>query len=877
VYNEPLNIENNVKLFLNFISDGSGIIQIEETQGFDALNFVLQQESKRYGRDVIFGDTELTFYKTTNFEAFEKLIEFDKIYGFESEVQFIVQVDGINFVHGELEFQDVVTDGKTTFTIKVLQNSNEAKIKRKKDIKIDLFASDDLEGNAISPVQTHNILLKAKPVTQVSKWLKTDFSIYTGVSFSLNGLFQNPLRNIQTYGVEDTLTPLESFTEANNDQMSNSDVFKILDAQNDLVNNQITFEDIKIKYQVPNGEPFENIGSWLLGEVEIEFLVYIGLEPAPNVFSAGFELDFTYEYTGTFNNNIGLIDEYLVTITNVTYNLPVIGRNIGLWGVFNMGRIFTTMEWVSGSLTITSTANGIDSVITAVRLNDAQKQVVKSINGNPVNAPDFESIGTHYNNFIFSGKLARQRTDEPFQIAFKDIENHLQELNYDYQSNENEVDMLYYGDYYSNEEAIAWGNIPFEDFEITYNERYLLNEFSYKYKSYEQDKDEKNTIDAVHTETQYLIPNNKVQNKKDVQIDFIRDPFKIEFLRVRNTQSDGTTSLNGDDETFILDCIELAPNTTRTITALFIHNIDENENVQLLNDGTFNWTLLGFNVGAEFEISAGLNIGNYIVDSITFNIVTLTPISFTPNLTGESLTTVNYLINNVQYTNRTNEGFTNIQGIENPNEYSNLIYTIRRNIELWKPYLSTAMLYNQRDISNTLFVNNPNLITTKTGDNPIIEKSNIEKVNLNNAILSPKKLNTTITGVSFYDFQTILNEIRINKKFIRVADTNNRLLKVHPINLSFSWKYNTLEIEAEIRLESEFVEINNLGNIIEVNQTGYEKNRIYPFELVTNDNFIQIFDNNFVPLINKTRYDFVKINGLTYNSIDELAIAMEQL
>ena len=37
----------------------------------------------------------------------------------------------------------------------------------------------------------------------------------------------------------------------------------------------------------------------------------------------------------------------------------------------------------------------------------------------------------------------------------------------------------------------------------------------------------------------------------------------------------------------------------------------------------------------------------------------------------------------------------------------------------------------------------------------------------------------------------------------------------YPINLSFSWKYNTLEIEAEIRLESEFVEINNLdGNDI---------------------------------------------------------------
>lgn len=884
--NEPLNT-GGVKLYLDFVNDGSDPIQIEEPTGFDALNFNLKQESKRYGRDVVFGDTELTFYKNINPVAFDRLIEINNIDGFESEVLFIIQVDGVDFTHGELEFSKAVTDSITYFTVEVLQNSNEAKIKRKKSIKVDLFSSQDLEENPIDPVQTHSILLKAKPAIQTSKWLKTDFWIYTGQTFIPNYFHQNPIQQLSEDSIQDSLTWLSSFSEADNTSIDDFDNFKIIAAQSDLTDNVMSFTDIAIKFSIPTGQPFEQAGSWVdFNYPKIVFKGHIG-ETAVQDFNVLLDLDFNYEFVRTYQigdeyfplpvsiTPTDEYDEYLVTIPNQEFTLPTIARDTGFWGLFSLGRIQTVTDWVSGEVSISSTATGIDSVITGVRLIDAQKQVIKSINGNPVNAPDFDVGGEHYGNFIFNGKLIRQITDEPFNIAFKDIEEHLQELNYDYQSNETEVDILYYGDYYKNEEITAFGGIPFKDFEIIYNERYLINQFDYKYKSFEQDKDETNTRDAVHTETQYLIPNNKTENTKPIDVPFTRDPFRIKFLQERNVQSDGTTSLNGDDDTFILDCIELSPDTTRTITASMTHNLD-NGNVQLLNDGSFNWGLLGFNVGDSFTIDASQNVGLYTVETITFNIITLTPVGV-PNFNGQSLTTVTYPITNVLYTNRTNEGFSNIEGVQNPDNYSNLNYTIRRNLELWKPYISTAMRYNQKNVVNTLFINDPELVTTKTGEQPIIEVSGIEKQDLNNAILSPHILNPTITGVDFYTHSNLINSIRSGKGFVRVADTANRMLKVHIKDSSYSWKYNTLDIEAEVRLENEFVTIDKIGNIIKVDETGYDPSRVYPFDYVTNGNFIQVFDNNSVPLINKTRYDFVKINNITYNSIDELAIAISEL
>ncbi|MFK7810015.1 MAG: hypothetical protein AB8F74_19575, partial [Saprospiraceae bacterium] len=388
--------------------------------------------------------------------------------------------------------------------------------------------------------------------------------------------------------------------------------------------------------------------------------------------------------------------------------------------------------------------------------------------------------------------------------------------------------------------------------------------------------DEENTIDAVHTEAQYLVPNKKTELTKDISVEFVRDPFRIKFLQERNVQSDGTTSLSGDDEICILDCVELSPNTTRSITASFTHGLEDG-NLKLLNNGSFNWSLLGIQIDNEFTIDATENTGTYTVENIEFNVLTLTPVSATPSFTGTSLKTVTYPITGVLYTNRTNEGFSEVTGVENPNEYSNLNYTIRRNLERWKPYIATSMLYNRNDVTNTKFVNNPTLSTTKTGGQPLEEISGIEKTDLNNAILSAKTLKTTLTGISFREHSTIINDIRNDKGYLRLADNTGRMVKVHPTKTDYTWATNVLEIEGEIRLESQFLEVSKIGGIVKINETGYPTDLVYPIRYEAIDDFIQLFDNNLVPLTNKKRFDFVKVNNNQYDTVEDLIIALSAL
>ena len=99
------------RFYLNFKSDTIGRLEITEPIGFDGATFTIEQDKKRYGRDVTYGNEEvsLDFYSGVysnglTFE-FENLINYYKEFGFESEVEFIVNKNGIDFVVGLLDFQ----------------------------------------------------------------------------------------------------------------------------------------------------------------------------------------------------------------------------------------------------------------------------------------------------------------------------------------------------------------------------------------------------------------------------------------------------------------------------------------------------------------------------------------------------------------------------------------------------------------------------------------------------------------------------------------------------------------------------------------------------------------------------------------------------
>lgn len=172
---EPLNIPYQLEHYLNFISDNTGMVRIDEPIGFDASNFVIEQDKNRYGRDISFAGEESDF-TFVNINAlyghyFDKLIEYDKIYGFESEVEYLLKDSetDVYYLVGQVDFVNKQTDQIKEFSCKFIQSTSQALLKRRNDVTVDLFSDTDLDGEPIEPVNTSGILIKAKPLVQLSE------------------------------------------------------------------------------------------------------------------------------------------------------------------------------------------------------------------------------------------------------------------------------------------------------------------------------------------------------------------------------------------------------------------------------------------------------------------------------------------------------------------------------------------------------------------------------------------------------------------------------------------------------------------------------------------------------------------------------------
>ena len=92
------------KFKLHFKSDGIGLVSIDEPFGFNTLSFDFMQKPKGMGRDISFngGEMQLEFKHTRNHYLPELLYYFN-YYGFESKVQLIIEIDGVDNIIGDLE------------------------------------------------------------------------------------------------------------------------------------------------------------------------------------------------------------------------------------------------------------------------------------------------------------------------------------------------------------------------------------------------------------------------------------------------------------------------------------------------------------------------------------------------------------------------------------------------------------------------------------------------------------------------------------------------------------------------------------------------------------------------------------------------------
>jgi hypothetical protein len=158
--NNPLDLKE-FKHYLNFVNDGVGRIPISEPVKFDGAAFSVEQDTKGYARDITYmaEEIDLEFYegffeKGDQYElenglivdelghAIDYLFRYNRDYGFQAQIEYILERNGVEFILGELNFEGAKTDELTYFYCKVVQNTKRALSKRREDTKIDGFATE---------------------------------------------------------------------------------------------------------------------------------------------------------------------------------------------------------------------------------------------------------------------------------------------------------------------------------------------------------------------------------------------------------------------------------------------------------------------------------------------------------------------------------------------------------------------------------------------------------------------------------------------------------------------------------------------------------------------------------------------------------------
>jgi hypothetical protein len=520
---------------------------------------------------------------------------------------------------------------------------------------------------------------------------------------------------------------------------------------------------------------------------------------------------------------------------------------------------------------ITATSTSYNTIAPSIRLRDAVSQNVMAISQLPISFPFAEVNGEMYNQRVLSGNMLRNITDKPFYFSMKDIEEWLPEIYGDYQVGEDIVYFGLYKDYYKNIESGVFDTIKFDDYEKTFNEKYAINQFNYKYKKFQSQKENEveNTYDVVHGESEWLVGNVFVENKKEISVGFVRDAFLIAETQKKALEESDSTATQDDDTIFIIDSVESIDDYIFVETDYLQHVFDTTNNVlELSNTGNFSFILIGITVGSTFKILGGdSNAGIYTVTEVTNRKLTISGINASVNNNGDRNTQFEYIVTKEIAPFKTwgDDGFNIIDGINNKEDYANLKYSTKRNIvRFWDEYLSTANLWAKKPIKNTFYKNNPDAILSYEG----ITTTEGESFTPNNILLSPYKHKITLI-TDFSTYKTLEDKIRSERGYIRIVDKEDFVLRVYPESMTYinSAELGELTIIGEEKYETSLINISyNELSYITINDY-YRTSKIKYKD--KNEKFY-IFDENDRLLYKPTFWHKITVNGTNATTKEEL-------
>jgi len=862
--NNPLET-SSFKHYLRFLSLGrTDLYQISEPDGFTKAQFEKVQEPKKYARDTNYcAIDKITFPNTTAeftgvFQqinpqgdsseyldyGFQWLQSINNEFGFESNIEYVIEKDNVQFSVGVLDFTEKdLTDGYTYFSCKLIQNSQIADYKRHLDTKFNAFSDKNVRNETITPIPTFNLLHKALPLAQESIWT---YGLSDPKTFLLDAESSFNFSNaIQKSEIRSTLSYIQGAGQPND--------FKYLKAVDEFFDVKIDFKNILI-------QQFDNGVIGLNGNVTLA--VKVGTNAVVGETTYIIDQIFVNEQ---FNNSY-------------TLNIPNIKRGDYVFIYFRVEGGAVRVKYTSMDVKISLTSVSIDIIQKASRYIDLIKQGSKFVNDLPVVAPRFDVGGEFYEQAVFNRRMVSQRTDF-FYTSNKTLWEDLQEVNCD---NEIDEDKIFIGldeDFYTNDEIGVFNVLPDNDIKESYNDRLMINSFNYGYKTYEQNRSSTNTDEAFHTDSSWTPDNRMVENKKDIKIDMVRDSFAIQSI-VTLEIVEPTTSTEDDDKVYIKDILPLAPSSFGSFSNRLLMRIDggileilNRDSSTEENDISFKWTLLGMAVGGSFQILEGVNVGNYTILQFNSTSIRLQPIGFTPTFQGNGFLRIKWFYNNVGYTTRTDEGFSLVQSISSTKKYYNMRYTIKRNIlNYWGRYLGAVLMYRKSFMKNAYFKSNGGFTSQLTGGAIITENAIVNYEYLKTPLITGKMYKVSL-GAEFAQVLAYFDLYKTKRGFIRCYDYNGKVTKIYPNDFKQTFATNELIVTGEQKYETEYLILTYSSGILTVNDTAYNLNGISNWWIFNNDYF-KAYDENNIPICNDYKYSFVFLNGVKYNTKAELVSAL---
>ena len=847
-----------------------GRIEISEPFKFDGSTFEVKREKGRHSRDVMIAnedieleiqrehfeilDTDQVLPDGTIFNlashGFDYLLNEINTRGWEMSVEYIINYNGTDFTTGEIDgLTYKVSDNEISF--KVTQNTLHSYIKKNESVKIDAFSNKSISGLPITPCQTHDIFLKAKPILQYSKWSEKTLPLIQNTGTATNAQISIPISNaLVDFRIENSYAPFDQFLKGLDVSFSEYNDYRYA---NRLITATTDLSGITLKINKLNVQGFANFGTFTL-----------------NIYRVIFDSD------GYWVSNVGTTIQPInsvgsVSVVNQDYVIPIPDMQAGESLIVSMDCFFATSGTISfdqkflsysvESVEITATSTALSTIVKGVRLYDLLRHQANSYDTILTDNGVFNNASEYWNNFCFNGRMLGNLNDNEFNNEFKEVYPSVcDEAFADYQITNNGIEIDFINNYYKDTEIANFTELPSNEYNYTANSDYSINLFNVKFKKSSSDRtgNEVDTNDDVHTSLQLKMPSKKADANFDIEFDHIRSAQLIEEQRRKGNQIDGKTrTLENDENLFVIDCVPIAPNTHNTFTQFLRYRIlDATDALEIVSNGTFVWTNLGMQVGQTISVSfTGLTAGTtFIITALEDFTIRLSYVNNFPtsNSNGEKSITFTYVLQGVLYTNRTNQGFSKIEGVANPNNYSNLKYSLKRILNKWRKVINTAGQYLIGQESNVTEIKiNNELVTRLNGESTdVVDFAPIE-------ITEDRILNGRVYEIKvFCDFDTateLFTETRDLKGYVRAVRNNNSVIRGFIKNARYTWRSQELLLTLEEKQDNLITEINTLN--------------VDNFNIV--NNFVNLYDANNLPLITPKEYKYFSINGIIYNNVED--------